>query len=644
MIIKKTKNIPSAVYFSLFIFLVLFSFTLTAKEQYANGKKLQSEKETLKVDSLNNLSFKLRGSDPGKAISVGKEALNLAENINYSKGILMSHSFIGVSYRNLSDYSNSLSHYFIALQLADSIKDYEQKAYALINIGNLNFQQGKELQGVGYLNEALSLADSIYDDRIRAYCYINLGRIKYKQNEMTDALNYFDLALDIRKELDDKWGVANTLIEIAYTYLSLDEFNSTIEKYDEALELALSLDGSDNMVGEINTGLGLVYKEMGDIPSSMKYLTKSLEINKKINDKKEIIKVLGALSDNYLNLQDYKNAYEFLRMHDSYEDSIVNVESNRKIANLEINYATREKVKDNELLRKQNEFQEKQLNQQSTILNLFLIIMALTVVLLIVIYSRYSAKQKMNRLLYEKNIEIEKQREELYNLNVTKDKFFSIIAHDLRNPFMNLMTASEFLITDYNKINNADKIMLIKSIKDSANSSYKLLENLLTWAKSQRGQIKYEPMKFDLKELVEENILLFENAAKIKELNMELDIFEPIEVYADRKMINTVIRNLMSNAIKFTSKEGSVKVSASRSYGNVKVRVKDNGMGIEDKVVTQLFNIDSNSSNVGTEGEMGSGLGLLICKEFISMNKGTISAMSEIGKGSEFKFTLPSSE
>lgn len=245
-----------------------------------------------------------------------------------------------------------------------------------------------------------------------------------------------------------------------------------------------------------------------------------------------------------------------------------------------------------------------------------------------------------------KSYTLERQRAEkieaqLRELNATKDKLFAIIAHDLRSPFTNILGFSEFLIENVNDIGVAESEEYLTEINSSAKSTLILLENLLNWAKSQTGQMSFNPEKMIFSDVILEIIKLNKSLAKNKDISLNYFSSDEIEVYADENMLKTILRNLISNAIKFTNSEGHISVLAISKQDHVEITISDDGIGINEESLKELFNIASNKSTLGTAKEKGSGLGLLLCKEFIEEHDGRIWVESEEGKGSNFKFTLP---
>ncbi|MBF0120857.1 MAG: hybrid sensor histidine kinase/response regulator [Desulfobacterales bacterium] len=244
------------------------------------------------------------------------------------------------------------------------------------------------------------------------------------------------------------------------------------------------------------------------------------------------------------------------------------------------------------------------------------------------------------RLLEEKNQQLTQKNAELEELNATKDKFFSIIAHDLRNPVANFVSLVRLLENE--EIMKKDKMQIfIKTLKLSVHGLYDLLENLLTWSMSQRGMIKYDPSPIELSEIVALNIYQLNSNAQKKEITLINSIQNDIIAYADKDMINIVVRNLLSNAVKFTNTGGTIEIKAEAEREKIKVIVSDTGIGMSSKTVDKLFHIGNKIRKEGTSGEQGTGLGLIICKEFVEKNGGTIWVESHINKGTKFFFTLP---
>ncbi|MBN2662324.1 MAG: HAMP domain-containing histidine kinase [Bacteroidales bacterium] len=226
----------------------------------------------------------------------------------------------------------------------------------------------------------------------------------------------------------------------------------------------------------------------------------------------------------------------------------------------------------------------------------------------------------------------------------TKNRFFNIIAHDLRSPFNALLGFSELLYLNYDSF-TGDKIqMMTKAMYDTSKSAFKLVENLLTWSRSQSGKLKFEPTFCSLNTIIDNPISGVDLMAKNKNINIKKTITENVNVCVDKNLIYTVLRNLISNAVKFTKPNGEIKIDTKIIDEFVEISVSDTGVGIEKSRVGDLFKIDAANSTEGTENEAGTGLGLILCKEFIEKHGGEIWVESELNKGSTFYFTIPLAE
>lgn len=238
--------------------------------------------------------------------------------------------------------------------------------------------------------------------------------------------------------------------------------------------------------------------------------------------------------------------------------------------------------------------------------------------------------------------EIAMQRDDLVKLNAAKDKFFSIIAHDLKNPFSVLLSVTASLSEGFDDLSETEKNLSINKINKSVILLYNLLENLLQWSMSQTGRLKYSPEKTNLYLLVFHNISLLKMNAEKRNIKIINNLEETLYVFVDTDMINTVIRNLVSNAIKFNVDGGRIEINALQKNSMIEIEIKDTGIGLTDEDIDKLFRIDVKNTSIGSGNkEKGTGIGLIICKEFVEKNDGQIRVSSEKGKGSKFSFTVP---
>ncbi|MFW5915843.1 MAG: sensor histidine kinase [Bacteroidota bacterium] len=282
----------------------------------------------------------------------------------------------------------------------------------------------------------------------------------------------------------------------------------------------------------------------------------------------------------------------------------------------------------------------------------YMIIVALLVILIltlaILIYNRFKLKKRNNRKLEEKNKQLKEANERLRDseytqreLNATKDKLFSIIAHDLKNPFQALFGISEALYRNMDSMNKEETKEYCKTIYESSNNLYNLLENLLQWSRTQLGNLKLNPESLNINEVTEEIIDLLRINIEEKNIQVNNKINVGTTAYADRNVFGTIMRNLLSNAIKFTAENGRVALHATTESDHTLISVSDTGQGISKEHLDNLFRVKSNHYTKGNSNGQGTGLGLILCKELVEKSNGKIWAESTPGEGSTFKFTLP---
>jgi signal transduction histidine kinase len=246
-----------------------------------------------------------------------------------------------------------------------------------------------------------------------------------------------------------------------------------------------------------------------------------------------------------------------------------------------------------------------------------------------------------------KNIELEyqkkafeKKKDQLEISNATKNKFFRIIAHDLRNPISTLVSSTGYILTDIEKFDNVKMKRIIEELNKLSLTTYNLLENLLDWSTSQMGEIRFDPKKVEIISVVRENLELVKSNIDSKNIQIDISVPEGLRVLADENMVHNIIRNLITNAVKFTPDNGLIKVFTEVKDDYCSLNIADNGVGISKENLENLFRIDKHVSTPGTHNEKGSGLGLILCKEFVERNGGTISVTSDPEKGSTFTISF----
>lgn len=255
-------------------------------------------------------------------------------------------------------------------------------------------------------------------------------------------------------------------------------------------------------------------------------------------------------------------------------------------------------------------------------------------------YSRDQIEQEAAKYV-ELNNQLYESEKKLQELNSAKDKLFSIIGHDLKNPLITLLGFSEILVEDYNELTDEEKKEYLKTIYNTSRNMQKLLENLLNWSRAQSGRIQINLEALSLKNIIKESIELVRSQAEKKNITLNVNMNSSLMVYADKNLLETIIRNLLTNAVKFTGEGGIVSVKTIDDNDFVRISVEDTGIGLSKDDIKKLFRIDVNNKEIGQSKEKGTGLGLILCKEFCEKLGGKIWVESELGKGTTFFFTIP---
>ena len=598
-------------------------------------KLIINAEDSLKAEILNEISWELRNSKPEKSIDYGLEAIKFAERFNDYENLIQAHSYIGVAYRVLGNYSESIDYYYKGLQLAKKYGEKEQEGYAYINIGNLHIYQGYYYNALENLNYARIIAENLQHKRMLAYVHLNIGRAQMLRDDHIDALENFNRALELRIEINQISGQAVCYKYIGNIHFELGDNSLALENYRKSLKV-VDEDSDKDLYANIYSDISKIYLEMKNYGLAEMNGFKSLRVAQDIGAKLIIRDNYKILSDIKLETGDYKAASKYLDYIINYNDTLFSQQLSEKIFNLEYQFEKQRKQAEIDLLNKDKRIQELELHRARTYIIALLIILVLIVGMFIFVLVTLKNGREKNQLL-------EQQKEELDNINKTKDTMFLIIGHDLRGPIGNLKSLIELILEEEDIATNKSLLETFSIFMKSVQSISDLLENLLLWAKSQRGEISFLPENISINNVINKNLQLFRTIADYKGIKFSVDMEDNFDVFADKNMLLTIARNLISNAIKFTSKGGSISISVERDVQFYRITIKDTGIGFDEKTANKIFDKSSFYTTSGTNNEAGSGLGLLLTKEFVEINGGRIWAESVLYKGATFYFTIPAS-
>ncbi len=612
----------------LILFLILTGLPSTARlpMAYIPMESGNITEDTNSVKRLNQQCWSLRRTDPLSAIVIGKDALEMARRIGYNKGEAQILNYLGICYLRLNDSPTAADYFYKALLFSDSLNIRIEKGYALNNIASSLLAEGENRQALIFARKALTLQLQNNDAKGIAYAYMRMSDVYNQLQKYDSLLITAQTAFKLLKELGMHENSLIALKSIGRAWEGKHQYAKALSCY---LEIVNSPSISQVTVRNVDMDLARVYNLL-KLPDRAIFYGKLWLSTDKGNNL-----ILRQMAHAYALKEDWKEAFRYAHMDMDAMDSVAREEKLSQIKNLQILYETRETEKENADLKMK-------LNINNLLVIAFSVIIVLIGLLLFILVSKKNQQIHLNKLLNQKNEEILMQRDHLNELNQTKNKLFSIIAHDLRGPIGSTSTFLELLTTKESEFTKQELLENLILIKDSSKATFKLLENLLTWARAQKGEIVFNPLKSNFFKLVESNIDLFVTNAESKKIRIVNEINTDLTFEFDQEMINTVMRNLINNAIKYTSEGGQITISTKEPGDTIEVSVRDTGIGMDSETTDLLFITDlKRNRKEGTKGEKGTGLGLILCKEFITIHKGTIWAESEPGIGSTFKFTSP---
>jgi len=570
----------------------------------------------MKYDNL-NLQMRIEAQD----------SVAIAETLN----------FLGNDYSDLGKYDEAYYYFTQSYRVARAINSQMKMAVAIYNIGLVMNELRQFDLAMNHFNYSRELSKKIGDLDGEVYFLDATGELYLKKKEYKKSEENLLAALKELRERNVTIIEPRVLKRLARLKFELKDYKRSLAYYDSA---AIIHNKAHNEFGvaEARLGISEVYIEQQKFDEAEALIEKSLVTAKKNNAQKMTIDCFHHLSYLAEKKGDYERALEYHKNYKQLEDSLYSEEMLAKLFQDQLRFQTETKDSEIAALSKAKAEQDNTLKRQEFLRNILVVIMALTVILLFTVYRSGQRRIKINKLLLDHQQEIKKRSQELEQLNQVKDKFLSIVSHDLRSPISAL--SSILNLAEQKNISPEEFKQMTGELRKQFDNARTFISNLLDWALLQMDKLKIQPVKVELATVVEENIKLVE-AMQMKQINFVDEVPSGIYGWADPNMLNLILRNLILNAIKFSEIGGKVEVTCKdfdKDY--VVMTVKDHGVGISKDVQKLLFDKSSSYSTRGTANEKGTGLGLILCKEFVEKNGGKIWFESEEWKGSTFYFTI----
>jgi signal transduction histidine kinase len=598
------------------------------------------------ADTLNRLARSWYGISADSAFLYGRAALTFAGRTGYRKGEAEAWRMMGNTYEMLGDYVNMLSAYQQSRDIAEKIGNAPLVARVDINFALFYKQQGeydKARQLMGMVQEKYRRGG---DSTQAAFIANNQADMALKEGQFELALQYAQRAVREARGGKDEINAAMYNNDVGRILAAKGDYSGALSHYLESL--AFFRQGQGNVLGMTITKslVSEVYLQMKNYPLALQYASEALQEAQSIHRKPEIEGSARVMANIYQAKGDYRNALRYFKLYKDYSDSLYNDQSTRRLLSRTAQYDfDRQTLRLREAQAIKDAAYEKKLRQAALQVSITIVAAVLLGLAAFVLLRNQAVNRKMNQLLREKNGKIEEQKEELEQQavklllsNQQKDKLFTIVAHDLRGPLNSLKLLMDFM--KEKKLSEHETGVMLNELRLNVDHSSELVGNLLIWASSQLNGAVIVPVLLELDELVREVLGLFSQQAREKNVLLRMEMTSMLVGYADKDMTQVVIRNLVSNAIKFSSSGGVVTVNGCRKAAEIEIVVTDNGIGMREDALDRIRRRESFTS-FGTAREKGTGLGILLCHEFAKANKGRFFVESEWGKGSRCYFTIP---
>ncbi|MDA3892607.1 MAG: tetratricopeptide repeat-containing sensor histidine kinase [Salinivirgaceae bacterium] len=623
-----------------------------ALEYYERSIKihqLQDDKKSM-AQSYDNMGRIYRHQKKfDQALDYHSRSLELKIKLKDSTGISNSFGNMGLVYSEQGKYDKALIQFYNSLRLKETLKDKYGIANSYCNIGVIYFEIESFDQAQINLERALIFYDEVKNLEGIAASLLYLGEIYHHQGKNVNAIDALKRCLELNKEQGRIKGIAEAYLKIGTINMAIGKTAKAHNNLLRSLEYYNEIEESD---GIMNARLALAkyHMDLGDREDTKFQLKKSLNLsilNKNAKKEYEISKLLASL---YLEQENYYKASQILIKANALHDSLSFKNLTKEITQIKMQYEFEKKMQEREVesLRIKSSNQMR-VQKMKMVRNITIVILFFILIFALIINKKSIETRKKNLLLEKQQQrinrqvkELTKQKQALEKANQTKDKFMSIIGHDLRNPF-NAINSFVSLITEQSdQMDDASMLKYLYLIKDASANAMSLFENLLEWAKIQSGIYIPYIEEVSINYILRGNVLLIKEMARQKNIELIEQLKGNPIVNIDKNMINTVIRNLLSNALKFTKANGKIWIKTIVKNSEIKIIVQDTGAGMTEDQLSNLF--VAGVIKHGVDGMASSGLGLILCKEFLLQHRQELRVDSKKDYGTTFWFYLPLSE
>lgn len=598
------------------------------------------------------------------ALEYLQEALTISKENNYWSQVASTLNNIAIIHFEYGNYDKALTLFRESNAVAEVAKDLFGTANSHIGIGNVYFEMKEYYEAEkSYKNAIKILEKSTNTLAPLAIAYSNTADVYKHLNQRDSTIHYLKLCHQIATKHFDPLSKALALQNLSEEYLLKKDYSQALLFAEMALNEYIQLENQFE-ISAVNLLKSNIYKAERNYPKAILHAKISNEIAQKYNLSMNRVKSLESLAELFYLTKDYRQSSDYYRRKSILNDSIMSAENINSIRNKLKQYELKVKAKEQEMLTKDRNIQE--LTDTYSEIWYYIVLCLLLFAVLISVLFHYYRKfrydnvrqielqnqiiEQKNRELIEKSKQIEYQLEILKTDNASKEKLFSVIAHDLKNPLTVVMTSADLAYSYYEKLSKEQVLGYLQKIVEASLKINGLLHNLLDWVMSQQGKIIPNREKVSVDELVLNAVSLVQSSAEAKGIQLKYLANNEFTVFVDINMIKTVLRNILTNAVKYSHSESEVNIKSVRIHNKeingldstkIHLIIEDKGIGIAADKIKNIFSYSRYSSNSGSSYENGSGLGLIICKDFIEKNYGKIMIESKVSEGTKVVLELP---
>lgn len=663
------------------VFCLLFANSQNEEIDRLTVQLTYQSQDSSKVDtSLLLISKLIDIGDNTKAFLYVNQTIELSKSLNYKKGLADANYYKALIYQSRNDFINSLDNYHKSKELYSGIQDSLGVAKASNRIGLIEIKRGNYQVGLKNSLSAISIFESLNLSSELSKAYSSLSEAYLKTDMIDKSLEFGQKALNVNMFLKDSSGIKTSYIHLANLYSLRKEHRKSIEYYEEALNI-LNTGTDQKLKGEILPRLGNEYLKFNEFDKATQYLLEGLTYNRKEQNEAGLAIVLNGLGRLNIELKKLKlaenqllEAYNYALKNDFKPELLENyklritLDSTRGYFQNAFKWQSQYYQLLNEMERttkKESSFTDPKMentaeinadsaltdspSEQKQLPNYWIYILSVCLALCLIslfivghknskLQSSFSKLKASISNAEERSKNLEQHARELQEINEVKDKLFSIVSHDLKDSISSIKAFLDLLKDD--SLSQEEFHELIPELSENADNASSLLYNLLNWSKSQLQSLEPKPEVFDIQEVFRNKMDLVEQKVEDKSIVL-IDESQSDMVYADRSMIEIVIQNLITNAVKFSRVGDMITISNQVKNGKSLICVEDTGVGISKENLSKLFNASKNFTTVGTKNEKGTGLGLSIAKDLVELNNGKIWVESTLNVGSKFFIELP---